>query len=40
MDTIVSNWQVVSVKEGDNLIGKVLWGTCIEDWSFRFWKGD
>ncbi|MCG7543542.1 hypothetical protein MHM93_05020 [Pseudoalteromonas sp. MM17-2] len=40
MDTIVCDWQIVTVKEDNHNIGKVLWGICVEDTSFRFGKGD
>ena len=40
MDTIVCDWQIVTVKDDDHNIGKVLWGICVEDKSFRFSKGD
>lgn len=40
MDTIVCDWQIVTVKNDYQNIGKVLWGICVEDKSFRFGKGD
>jgi hypothetical protein len=40
MDTIVCDWQIVTVKDEELNIGKVLWGICVEDNSFRFGKGD
>jgi hypothetical protein len=40
METIIENWQLVTVLEGEHSIGKVLWGICVEDMSFRFTKGD
>ncbi|MCK8109081.1 hypothetical protein MTF64_19560 [Pseudoalteromonas sp. 2CM41L] len=40
MDTIVCDWQIVTVKNKEHNIGKVLWGICVEDNSFRFSKGD
>ncbi|CAM4439373.1 hypothetical protein [Pseudoalteromonas maricaloris] len=36
MDTIVCDWQIVTVKDN----GQVLWGICVEDKSFRFGNGD
>jgi len=39
MDTIVCDWQIVTVKDEEYNIGKVLWGICVEDNSFRFAKG-
>ncbi|QBG37259.1 hypothetical protein [Litorilituus sediminis] len=40
MNTIVSDWQIVSVMDKDEHIGDVLWATCVEDMTFRFFKGD
>lgn len=40
MGTIIENWQIVNIMDGKNSIGKVLWGICVEDNSFRFAKGD
>ncbi|TMN35210.1 hypothetical protein [Pseudoalteromonas sp. S2755] len=40
MDTIVCDWQIVTVEDGGHRIGQVLLGTCVEDKSFRFGKGD
>jgi hypothetical protein len=40
MDTIVCDWQIVTVKDNDHNIGQVLWGICVEDKSFRFGNGD
>ena len=40
MDTIVCDWQIVTVRHEENNIGKVLWGICVEDKSFRFGRGD
>ena len=40
MDTIVCDWQIVTVKDNGHNIGQVLWGICVEDKSFRFGNGD
>jgi hypothetical protein len=40
MNTIVSDWQIVSVMDKDEHIGDVLWATCVEDTTCRFFKGD
>ena len=40
MHTIVSDWQVVSVLDNQKLVGKVLWGTCVDDMTCRFFSGD
>ena len=40
MNTVVSDWQVVSIIEEGELIGKVLWCICIDDSTCRFSKGD
>ena len=40
MNTVVSDWQVVSVIENGELIGKVLWCICIDDTTCRFSEGD
>lgn len=40
MDTIVCDWQIVTVEDDGHRIGQVLWGICVEDKSFRFGKGD
>lgn len=40
MDTIVCDWQIVTVEDDGHRIGQVLWGTCVEDKSFRFGNGD
>ncbi|ANB24603.1 hypothetical protein A6F57_04890 [Alteromonas stellipolaris] len=40
MNTIVKNWHIVSVFDGEELIGKVLWGTCVDDMTYRFATGD
>jgi hypothetical protein len=40
MNTIVCNWQIVSVIDNGEPIGDVLWGICVDDMTFRFSKGD
>ena len=40
MNTIVKNWHIVSVFGGDALIGKVLWGICVDDMTYRFATDD
>jgi hypothetical protein len=40
MNTIVTDWYIVSVMEGKEPIGKVIWGTIVEDRTFRFATGD
>jgi len=40
MNTIVKNWHIVSVFDGDALIGKVLWGICVDDMTYRFATDD
>lgn len=40
MNTIVKDWQIVSIVDGQELIGKVLWGICVDDMTYRFNKGD
>lgn len=40
MNTVLKDWYIVSVLEGDELVGKVLYGTVIFDSSFRYIKGD
>ncbi|QLJ07242.1 hypothetical protein [Pseudoalteromonas sp. JSTW] len=40
MNTVISNWQIVSVMDGEKLIGKVLWGTVVDDSTCRFYKGN
>ncbi|MEJ6473302.1 hypothetical protein [Pseudoalteromonas piscicida] len=31
MNTIVKNWHIVSIFDGEELIGKVLWGSCVDN---------
>mgnify|MGYP006093349127 CR=1 FL=1 len=40
MNTVVSDWYIVSVMEKDVLIGQVLWGTCVDDMTCYFATGD
>jgi hypothetical protein len=40
MNTVVANWKIVSVIDGEGLVGKVLWGTCVYDNTCRFVSGD
>lgn len=40
MNTIIKDWQIVSVTEEDELIGHVLWGVVVDDMSYRFAKND
>ena len=30
MNTVVKNWHIVSISEGEKLIGKILWGICVD----------
>jgi hypothetical protein len=30
MSTVVKNWHIVSISEGEELIGKILWGICVD----------
>ena len=40
MNTIVKDWYIVSIFDGDEPIGKVLWGICVDDMTFRFATND
>ena len=40
MNTVITDWFVVSVYDENLLIGKVLYGTVIDDSSCRYLKGD
>ncbi len=40
MNTIVKNWYIVSIFDGEELIGKVLWGICVDDMTYRFATDD
>ncbi|WP_392353782.1 hypothetical protein [Pseudoalteromonas sp. PB2-1] len=39
MKTTVKDWYIVSVFDDEELIGKILWGTCEEDETYRFSPG-
>lgn len=40
MNTVLKDWHIVSILENGELVGKVLWGICVEDETFRFEAGD
>lgn len=40
MNTVVRDWQIVSIIDNGELLGKVLWGICVEDMTCRFDAGD
>jgi hypothetical protein len=40
MSTIVTDWQIVSIIDNGKLLGKVLWGICVEDMTCSFEAGD
>lgn len=40
MNTVLKDWHIVSILENGELVGKVLWGICVEDETFRFDAGD
>jgi hypothetical protein len=40
MNTVVGDWYIVSVYDGKHLVGKVLYGTVIDDSSCRFLEGE
>lgn len=40
MTTVLKDWNIVSILDKDKLVGKVLWGICVEDETFRFDAGD
>ncbi|WP_233080905.1 hypothetical protein [Rheinheimera soli] len=40
MNTIVTDWYIVSVIDNGKLLGRVLWGICVEDMTCRFVTGD
>ena len=40
MNTVISDWWIVSIIDNDITVGKILWGTVIVDMSCRFLKGD
>jgi hypothetical protein len=40
MNTVVKDWCLVDVNDGDNLMGSVIWGIVVYDSSFRFLVND
>lgn len=40
MNTIVKNWKIVSIYDGNEFIGDVLYATVVEDTTGRFYKDD
>ncbi|MCB5228351.1 hypothetical protein JAO78_016215 [Alishewanella sp. 16-MA] len=40
MNTILKDWHIVSILDNGELMGKVLWGICVEDNTLRFDIGD
>lgn len=40
MNTVLKDWHIVSILENGELVGKVLWGICVEDETVRFDVGD
>lgn len=36
MNTIVKDWHIVSISDCEEMIGKILWGVCVEDLTYRF----
>ena len=40
MNTIVSDWKIVSVMDDNELVGKVIYATVVDDMTCRFFKGD
>lgn len=40
MKTLVKNWQIVEIVSNGKAIGSVLWGTIIEDFTYRFSAGE
>lgn len=40
MITSVRNWYIVTVMDGEQLVGEVLHGTVADDQTFRFFEGD
>ncbi|WP_298150337.1 hypothetical protein [Flavobacterium sp.] len=40
MNIVLKDWYIVSILENGELVGKVLWGICVEDETFRFDAGD
>ncbi|WP_218417942.1 hypothetical protein [Alteromonas lipotrueae] len=40
MNTTVKDWYIVTVMDGEQLVGEVLHGTVADDQTFRFFEGD
>ncbi len=40
MNTVVTDWCIVSVMEGKDHIGEVIWGTIVDDTTCRFATGE
>ncbi|AUL74708.1 hypothetical protein ATS72_014450 [Pseudoalteromonas sp. 13-15] len=40
MNTIVKDWHIVSIFDGDEPIGKILWGICVDDMTYLFATND
>jgi hypothetical protein len=40
MNTIVTDWQIVSIIEGSDFVGEVLYAVIVDDTTCRFGKGD
>ncbi len=40
MNTVLKDWYIVTILDNKQLVGKVLWGICVEDETFRFETGD
>lgn len=40
MNTIVKDWHIVSIFDGEEMIGKILWGICVDDMTYRFATND
>jgi len=40
MNTVVKDWQIVSILSDDELVGQVLYATVIDDSTLRFYKDD
>lgn len=34
--TVVTDWHIVSIIDNGGVIGRVLWGICVEDSTCRF----
>lgn len=40
MNTIVKDWHIVSIFDGEKMIGEILWGICVDDMTSRFATDD